>query len=208
MSEHTLNPELSKKKKKPAPSIIREGDDIKIIIPEYVERVGYPLTKKIIVESMTREQKDRLYKSISEIFGLDHYSGDPSLIFFDPKEDGERVLYAIADKILKERGWGGRERKIYTKIDESYKDQVYTVCKKKVVKTGTYNHGSSWHDYWTGEYDYEPAYLSNEATHILYGIGGYTTQSGSHFWSDSDMKYFEKRCVKKVIYNENTGEYE
>lgn len=208
MTTLIITPQNTKRKKTPDPSVIREGDNIKIIIPEYVERVGYPLTKKIIVESMTREQKDRLYKSISEIFGIEHYSGDPSLIFLDPNEDGERVLYAIADKILKERGWGGRERKIYTKIDESYKDQVYTVYKKKVVKTGTYNHGSSWHDYWTGEYDYEPAYLSNEKTHVLYGIGGYTTQSGTHIWSDTDLIYFEKKCVKKVTYNLNTGEYE
>lgn len=192
------------------PNIIREGDNIRIIIPEYVDRVGYPLTKKIIVELMTKEQKNRLYKSIAEIFGLEHYSNDPSLIFFDTKNkrDDERVLYAIADKILKERGWGGCERKIYTKTDDKCGDQVYTVAKKKIVKTGTYVHGGGGYDYYTGEWDYEPAYLSNEKTHVLYGIGEYTTQSGEHFWNEDELKYFERRCIQKVIYNSQTGQYE
>lgn len=198
---------MKNKKRKLDSSIIREGDEIKIIIPEYVERVGYPLTKSLIIESMTLEQKNKLHRTIAEIFNLEHYSGDPSLVFYDDKDDN-RLLYAIADRILKEKGWGGRDRKIYTKTDESYKDQVYTVCKKKVVKTGKYNHGSNWHDPWTGDYDYEPAYLSDEKTHVLYGVGGYATQYGPCIWSDSDLKYFEKRCVQKVTYNSNTNECE
>jgi hypothetical protein len=200
---------VSNRKRTLDSSIIRVGDNIKIIVPEVVDRVGYPLTKKIIVESMTREQKNALYKSVAEIFGLEHYSGDPSLVFLDPKDD-DRLLYAVADKILAKRGWGGRERKIYIKIVDSYKDQVYTVIKKKVVKTGIYNYSSSTYDYWSGDYDYEPAYLSNEKTHVLYGVHGYTTQIEKLiFWNDNDdLKYFEKRCVQKVIYNSNTGDYE
>lgn len=198
---------MNPNKRKLDSSIIRVGDNIKIIIPEMVERVGYPLTKKLIVESMTVEQKSKLYRTIAEIFGLKHYSGDSNLLFYDTKDD-DRLLYAIAGRILKEKGWGGRERKIYTAIDESYRGQVYTVYKKKVVKTGKYNHGSSWQDYWTGEYDYDPAYLSNEKTHVLYGIHEYTTQSGAHIWDDDDLKYFEKRCVQKVIYNSDKGDYE
>lgn len=203
----TKNLSVSSKKRTLDSSIIRVGDNIKIIIPEYVERVGYPLTKNIIVESMTAEQKSKLYRSIAEIFGLEHYSGDSSLLFHDIKDDN-RLLYAIADSILKEKGWGGRERKIHTTVSDFYKDRVYTVCKKKVVKTGTYNHGSSWYDYWTGEYEYEPAYLSNEKTHVLYGVYGYATQGGQHIWSNDDLTYFEKRCVQKVIYNSDEGDYE
>lgn len=199
----------SSKKKRLDSSVIREGDNIKIIIPEYVERVGYPLTKKIIVESMTREQKLALYKSVAEIFGLEHYSGDLSLVFLNPKnEDDNRLLYAVADKILEQKRWGGRERKIHTKVDESYKDQVYTVLKKKVVKTGTYNRGSNGYDYWSGHYDYEPPYLSNEKTHVLYGIGGYNIHSALQIWSETDLVYFERRCIEKVTYNSDKGEYE
>lgn len=199
----------SSKKRKVDSSIIRVGDTIKIIIPEYVDRVGYPLTKRIIVESMTREQKNKLYKSIAEIFDLKHYSGDPSLLFSDPKDD-DRVLYAIADKILEKRGWGGRDRSIYTTFDGSLTDVVYTVCKKRVVKTGTYVAGGGSRDYWTGEYECDPSYLKNEKTHILYGVDGYITKDRylTFFTDDRGLRYFEKRCVQKVIYNENTGEYE
>ncbi len=204
----TITPKNIKRKRKLDPSIIRIGDDVRIIIPECVERVGYPLTKKMIVESMTAEQKGMIEGMITKIFDIP----TPQSLFlnnFTPDRKSEKLYYSIASFVLQRKGWGGRERRLHKKlVDEAqFKNKVFQVIDKKVVKTGDHVSGHCYQDYF-GEYDYDPAYLENEKTHVLYGIGGYKTVGGDYPCIQSDMFYFEKRCVQKVIYNPYTGDYE
>lgn len=169
------------------PSIIRVGDQIEIINPEYVDRVGYPLCKKDIVAGITQDQKNRLYKAANEIFGLEIEDFNNSIFVKSNKE--YKLLYALAEMILLQKKFGGSERSIHTKIEESYMGQIFTVLERKVVKTGTYVPGGGGYCSYTGEYDYDSAYLENEKTHVLYGV------------SDGGLGkciYFEKRNVKKI----------
>ena len=92
------------------PSVIRVGDQIEIINPEYVDRVGYPLYKKDIVAGITQDQKNRLYKSIHEIFGLEIEDFNNSI--FVKSKDDRKLLYALAEMILLQKRFGGRERSI------------------------------------------------------------------------------------------------
>lgn len=198
---------ISKRKRKPDPSIIRVDDYIKIIIPEYVERVGYPLTTKIVLEKFTPEQKQKLYNCLHQTFGIPCSPTDTeSLMYFDYEKECRGILSAIARRVMIAEQWGGKERCIYNQPVEYVKDQVFRVNKKKVVKTGRYVPGYGGCDYW-GEYDYEPAYLEDEKTHVLYGVipaVGFEPL----IWTDDNLMYFEQRCVKKVEYNCDTGNYE
>jgi hypothetical protein len=195
------------KKRKLDPSVIRVDDYIKIIIPEYVERVGYPLTTKIVLEKFTPEQKQKLYKCLLDTFGIPckTESGELSL-YFDYEKEYNGILNAVARQVMIAERWGGKERRIYNQPVEYVKDQVFRVYKKRVVKTGRYVPGYGGCDYW-GEYDYESAYLEEEKTHVLYGV---VPAVGFEpiIWTNDNIMYFEQRCVKKVHYNLDTGEYE
>ncbi len=175
--------------KKIDPSIIRVGDLVQIVVPEYVVRVGYPLSKAMIVDEMTKDQKSKLHDSIKGIFDIS----------LDEDENGykiwKRLLNVIAEKILKSRGFGGRQRSIHTAEEKQLEGEIYRVSKRKVVKTGTYCPGGGGYDYY-GEYDYNPAYLANEKTHVLYGLYLFNELCTI----SNDLVFFEKRCLKKVPY--------
>ena len=198
--------DVPKRKRKLDPSIIRVDDEVKIIIPEAFDRVGYPLTKKKIIEEMTPDQLRALNTTLINIFGVSLETALYTISNNEPVND--RILDIIAGRILRNRGWGGRERKIYTTpIPDFCIGQVTNVLSKKVVKTGKYVPGWSWYDY-CGEYDSSPAYLEDEQTHVLYEISVLTDFSkGGHINSYKQM-FFEKRCIQKVTYNRYTGEYE
>ena len=69
---------------------------------------------------------------------------------------------------LRIEGFGGNERKIYTEevgIHDGVKADVVDI---HYVKTGTYVRGfGSSYDEWTGEYDYDPSYLTDQKTHKI-----------------------------------------
>jgi len=178
--------------------IIRVGDRVKIVVPDVVVRVGYPLTKAAMMEKQTPEQ----IKAIEDMFlafGVKSYpdkDGDfLKVTMTDSVADRllQRIRYTMAGIQLRQEGWGGKERRIHTHTIKELKGKLATVDAKRVVKTGDYHHGYSGCDYW-GEYDYEPSYLSNEKTHVLYklyvdGYGSWWSESredGTFFQSDKD----------------------
>lgn len=204
MMNQTTIPQNTKRKRTPDPSIIRVDDHIKIIIPEAVERVGYPLTKKKIIDAMTYEQLGALNKCLSSTFGVDLASWNGLL-----PADGtsEEIINVIAGMMLRKQGWGGNKKTIHIRTINDLKDQVFRVYQKKVVKTGIYTPGWSGYDSYSCEYDCEPAYLDNEKTHVLYGIIPAITFEPV-IWSENNLIFFERRCVQKVTYNPYTGNYE
>lgn len=194
---------MLKRKRKLDESIIRKDDTIRVVIPEIVERVGYPLNIKNIIDSITPEQLEELSKCLFSIFNISSSFVASDLL--NPLDNNDlykdRIINGIARMMIRQRGWGGKNRSIHVKSVPELKDKMFCVLERKTVKTGTYNPSSgSGPDYW-GEYDYEPAYLSNEKTHVLYGIMDPSIIT-------SELTYIEKRCVQKVEYNYKTNEYD
>jgi hypothetical protein len=213
MEEIVMTPTIilkntNKRVRKLDSSIIRVGDEIKIIIPEAFDRVGYPLTRKKIIGEMTPEQLQALNDCLIKTFdiGIDIETNLCTVLNNEPVHD--KIIDTIASRILRKREWGGDDRKIYAKpIPDFCIGQVSNVLSKKVVKTGKYIPGWNRYDYW-GEYDSSPAYLENEKTHVLYQMMVLTdcNPDGCIKWYKE--MYFEKRCIQKVTYNHYTGEYE
>ena len=60
---------------------------------------------------------------------------------------------------------------------ESLRDKFGTVVSRKVVKTGKHHSGGGGYTY-DGDWDYEPACLENEKTHVLFKVSVFTDQEG------------------------------
>lgn len=185
---------VTKKKKE----VYRLHDRIRILTPEVFIRCGYPLTTEMISESMTEEQ----LKAIHEMFEKFGIRTDPSKVpatnkyFTEIQSINDKpfqfVRNVIARELLGQKRWGGPERKIYTELRSEFLNATATVYSKRVVKTGTYMPGWG-HTSYFGEYDYEPAYLDGEETHIILTI---CTDYGSTY--PSQQFEIDERNVVKI----------
>ena len=141
-------------------NIIRIGDKVKIINPEIFQRVGYPLTKQEIIDKFTKDEK-AIIEELMNSFGVSYSSGFFCLAPARNQDVFDRIADALAYGRIRQQGYGGKERKIYTKYDKDLLNVNAVVTNRKVVNTGIYN--SAWGD----EYDYEPAYLGKQQSHVI-----------------------------------------
>lgn len=142
------------------------GDIVKIVSPAVVTRVGYPLSKQDALDTAEKEYNEKIVAFMREVGAAQ--PDDP--LFNSPEYDpclyGD-LLNALAGYWLRQKGYGGKERKIYTEINEQLRNTTgWKVTSKRYVKTGTYCRGG-YSGGFDGEPDYDPPYLSNEQTHTL-----------------------------------------
>lgn len=140
--------------------VIRKDDVVKIINPEFFIRCGYPMTIRDAIEKIMQDDsqdKKDLY-DFAKRFNV--YAGG---------RDFRDMTKIVAYGKLKKEGFGGNERKIYTKSIPEAKGINLTVMYKKVVVTGDRIPGSSAYSDPYGYVEAEPPYLSNSKPHnILY----------------------------------------
>lgn len=183
------------KQKKNKNDVIRVGDYVEILKPETFVRCGYNLTTDEILEHHITPEQHKLLDALLLSVG---YS-DKSSIFLNKKEDRNYndLEKAFARIVLRSKLWGGRERKVHTKFEPEFLNAVGKVISKRYVKTGLYHSGGPvGYSYYGEDYDYEPPYLENENTIIIYDI-----QVGSYF----NFKEFPEYSIVKITkedYNE------
>ena len=149
-------------------TIFHVGDKVRIVEPLQVVRVGYPLTKTDALDAAEKQYAEKIHTFMREL-GLEH----DDTAFGGADYDGRLyndLLDALASRWIRAKGFGGKERKVYTEADERLRNTSgWTVSSKRRVKTGTYCAGGYSGGY-DGEPDYDPPYLSNEQTHTLLTI--------------------------------------
>jgi hypothetical protein len=171
-------------------NVIRVGDKVKIINPEVFVRTGYPLTTDMIKEShITNEQKQLLDK-LMETTGNRKYT----LYTDNINTEYDRLEHVFSTILLKSKGFGGNERKVHTETKPEYKDKIGAVISKRYVKVGTYNSATSSKGYFDDYIEYEPAYLKNEKTVIIYNVS-----IGERDTIFSDYVEFPQSSVEKVV---------
>lgn len=141
---------------------------VRIVEPAIVVRVGYPLTKNDALDAAEKEYGEKIRAFMCEVSAAlpdDPFFNSPE---YDPHLYGD-LLNAMSSRWLRVKGYGGKERKIYTEADERIKETTWRVLGKRTVKTGTYNRGG-YSGGWNGEPDYDPPYLANEQTHVLLAL--------------------------------------
>lgn len=142
------------------------GDEVRVIVPQFVERVGYPLTKKIVKQTLiTKEDEKAIYDLLNRYYSASAVS--PIMIDVTPDKNYEAILEVIAGVVMRKNSWGGKNRSLHLVEKAELINRTARVLSKKVVQTGEYVAGKSYSDYWTGEVDYEPAYLSNRKDYVL-----------------------------------------
>ena len=146
--------------------IIRVNDKVKIINPDVLDRVGYPLTTSLI---LIRERHFEDRKEIDELLAKFNIRNTKT---HDREYNYTRntVAKAIANALLSQEGWGGNERKIYTNRDEDLQNAEATVIDRKLYKTGTRFAPWSSYDAWNGDWDYTPGGLDDEKTHVFFRL--------------------------------------
>lgn len=173
--------------------IIRVGDRVKVINPEFVVRVGYPLSFSAAKEWVRANCSQDFERLVAFDGGVTELS-DP----WSGREE-QRILSALAKLYQRHMGYGGRERTIHTRRIDEEAGRTYAVTDRRVVKTGDYFPPSCYHEHtYDGiEYEYYPGGLDNEKTHVLLCLG-YHMQD---WYEDKDFtfgKWIERRNVEKV----------
>jgi hypothetical protein len=154
--------------KKRKPGVIYPYDYVRIINPDIFIRCGYPLNKELVKDTViTKEQREAIDEMLRKFdIGTTH----DTLYGLQVKDTSEvfnKVLDVVAGAVLGRMGFGGKERIIYTERRHDYASLMMRVYSKRIVKTGSYYPPSGGHDYWTGEYDYEPGGLADAKTHVI-----------------------------------------
>ena len=181
-------------------NIIRTRDKIKIINPEIIDRWGYPLTTQIVKDTLiTQEHKDAIYAMLAKFRGCPQ----PPLVLPNDADDYdetyEKVLHTMAYEIVKKNRFGGRDRKLFTTMRESLRNKTANVMERKVIKTGKYHSGGGYQSC-DGDWDYEPAYLENEKTHVLYRI--YLNYGQENVCENINVNgdiWIERKNVEKIL---------
>lgn len=159
--------DIFKKKKKLNPKIIRVDDKVRIINPEIVTRIGYPMS----IHDAIKEVKKLYCNDIIELLNKTIYKKTtlfPDMIVNDHNSKPyNKIISALAYEYLKSKQFGGKERKIFSEYRQDLFGITTTVRKIFIRKTGIYFPPNGGYDYWTNEYDYEPGGLDKEKTHKI-----------------------------------------
>lgn len=186
-------------------SIIRVQDKIQIVNPLIFVRCGYPLSKKLVKETIITEYQKKLIKDLLRNFGICFSN---SSLFGPPEKSTkwttyDKILDLLAGSVLAQKGYGGRQRQVFTEEVPEFKGVQARVVGRRVVKSGRYYGASGGIDSWTGECDWEPGGLADMKTHVILEcyFDGY-----EHHYNGSTRFEIEKCHVEKVTRNKEDGE--
>lgn len=184
-------------------NIIKVGDWVKIINPEFFVRCGYPLCLADTREEMTEQHGKEVDDFICKIL---KFESKADILFNSSSYKREACRFKIIDALSRFdiylKGFGGRERKIYTKHIPDHQGKIYRVFEKSFKVSGVYVPGFS-HTGYNGEYDYEPAYLDRPKRHNLLHLSSYTVENWTlSIYDDSQLNIIEDIHVEKVENND------
>jgi len=157
-------------------TVYHVDDLVEIVNPAVVVRVGYPLTKQDALDAVEKEYAEAVQAFMITVGAAERNDPHFNSPDYDPRFYGD-LLNILAGRWLRLKNYGGKERKIYTEVDESIQCTPWRVLSKRVVKTGLYNRGGYSGGY-DGEPDYDPPYLENERTHVLLALEPTTLYEG------------------------------
>ena len=196
-------------------NIVRVGDIVKIITPEFFVSCGYPLTYQDACVTMKEKYEDEIHNFLYKIkfrpAPLSHKLFGIELNISGNKQDDYtvgKIINALAYEYVRAEGFGGDEKKIYTIRKEELVRKEFLVTDKKVRNTGTYYPSSGGFDSWSGEYDYECGGLANNKSHIILSLCEFCISNNGEIYPYTHCKEDELKIerihVEKVYAEENS----
>lgn len=146
---------------------LKVGDAVRVVVPKFVLRVGYPKDLKHYIAEAERLAGADVAALIQKLVPESQFVHGT-----DWKEQRvkERTLSNLGWLMAHADQWGGRERTIHFIERPDLKDADGWVCGLRRVVTGTYSPG-----YRSGGYEYEewnPPFLDNAKTHRIAKLVG------------------------------------
>lgn len=160
------------------PQKFKVGDKVIITNPEFVLRVGYPLSYedayKHVVATYGKDLRkfldSTIYKSETDLDT--EFSGQfKSQISFEHR-DMKKMFRGFTLLYMESVGFGGPERTIHVEKHEAYQGRIFEVESKRICHTGTYDPPWSYQDH-NGEWDCYSGGLHNRKTHTLLELRGH-----------------------------------
>lgn len=112
-------------------NIIKVGDLVRILNPQIFVRCGYPLCIKDVAESLDNSIAIDAIKRAISILPDKHLH-----ISYRLERAVRDINRGLALAVMIHKGFGGSERKIYTREDLNFKDKIVKVESKRQVVTG------------------------------------------------------------------------
>ena len=172
--------------------VIRSGDRVIVRKPLQFIRCGYPKTPKDYIEQATlavtlieqqflpKTERNVLLKPVNKRF---------------PTYVRERLIDKFAWAFCVEEGFGGPERKIYTKENPALLNIECTVESVRSVMTGRYYPPRTWTSYNYLETDWEPGGLANQKVHRIATI---YPDRGPHMYLIGEYPEIELIHLEKI----------
>lgn len=171
------------RKRKLNPNIIRVGDKVKIINPEFFLRCGYDNNHKGACEIIDKTYKHQINRFIYiwEQSLMKRKTGSIPLckLICENSSIYLKIASALAYDLVNKNMKEGVERKIYTERVDFYRSNIFFVSSIEYVRTGIYHLPYGGYNNGTEEYDYKPGYLDRPVVRkilyfneFLYGLSG------------------------------------
>lgn len=182
-----MSPSMEKKA-----SIIRVYDKVKVINPEFFVRCGYPKCQKDEMKTVYREFGPQIKAMICSNRGDRLFEGEDRLF--------EKVCREIAYARLRNTGFGGPNRSIYTERLEEHMGECFSVVGIRFCKTGEY-YPPSRSTYESDDYD--PGGLCDEKTHKILSLSPLAKRLASGFFMGDKPLMIEASNVEKASIHED-----
>lgn len=140
------------------PKIIRIGDTVEIVKPEFFVRCGYALT----IADMEPLAEADIMTRLCGLLREKGYSIRTS--FHGETREYSMLKHAVAKAMLASKKWGGPIRSIFTDLRPGQLGERFEVIGKFVKQTGSYEPGCDSVDPEDGGY---PPYLRMAKSHVI-----------------------------------------
>lgn len=160
--------------RKPDPrraKVIRRGDKVRIVTPDFFVRCGYPKDieseSAIVLEKFGAIIRGMIQDPMKNPATLNPYS-DLSLV--------GKVCREVAYARLRANGFGGTTRSIHSKRKDDLMGKEFVVVDVSFCKTGIYSPPSMSGGSYEYEPEFEPGFLHNEKTHKILTLAARSLQ--------------------------------
>lgn len=135
---------------------------MQIVTPEFFVRCGYPISFDCEKSNVTKQYSDDIVKLLEKM-GIERsiFNDDYNIML-------NKIISAIAYYLVHKKGFGGKNRAIFTEPRHELKDRIFLVRDIKLVRTGSYQRGG-WSGYESPEF--EPSYLCDQRVHRILDLG-------------------------------------
>jgi hypothetical protein len=159
------------------PQLIHIGDHVTVTNPEFILRVGYPISFDDAFNYVEKNYLQDIEDFVNKKILNQKLDIDPMFksVLASPISDKNfhKILSGLAGIYLDANSHGGKERSIHTYLREALQGKTFEVISKKVVKTGTYYPPRSQQSY-EGEWNCGLGGLDNCKTHVVLELDDHT----------------------------------